>query len=87
MDREDLARPLRRLQGRIAAHEGDAARVAAEIDGGEIGIGGDNGDIEGIDAENLGHDIGKDRVRSLTDFCRAAKDGDPPTAVAFQLHA
>ena len=60
MQRQDLARTLGSLEGRVATHQRHPARVTTEVDGCEIGVGRNNRDIERIDAEYLGDDIGKD---------------------------
>ena len=87
MEREDLAGALRGLQRRVPGHERDAARVAAEVDRGEVGVARDDDDVERIDAEDFGDDVGEDRIRSLSDFRRAAEHRDAAAPVAFQLHA
>ena len=64
----------RGLDGGVTGHQGDAAGVAAEIDGSQVGVGGDDADIEGIDAQHFGNDIGQNRIGTLTDLGGAAED-------------
>ena len=87
VERESLSRALGRLERGIARHQGDAARVAPQVDGGKVGVGGDHGDLEGIDAQHFGDDVGEHRVGALADFRRATEDRHSPAAVAAQLHA
>ena len=44
------------LEGGIARHERDAARVAPQVDGSQVGVGGDHRQILGVEAEDLGDD-------------------------------
>jgi len=87
MQREDLTRALGSLQRGVPGHERDTARVAAEVDRGQIGVSGDDRDVERIDAQHFGNDVGEDRIGSLPDLRRAAEHRDAAAAVAFQLHA
>ena len=84
---EDLARALGRLDGRVAHHQRDAARVRAEIDRREIRVAGDGAHVERIDAEHLRHHPDQHIVRSLADLGGAAEHGDAAAAIELQLHA
>ena len=84
--RENLARSLGRLQRRVAAHQGDAARVAAQINRREIGVGRHDLHVSHLHAENLGHDVGEDRIGSLPDVRGAAEHRDAAAAIELELH-
>ena len=76
-----LAKARRRLDGRVAGHDGHAGRVRAEIDGRQVGVGGEDADVLGLDAENLGDQIGQDRVRALADIRGTGEHGHEPAPV------
>src|SRR5207247_7343053 len=71
----------------VSRHQGDAARVAAEIDGRQIGIAGNDANIKRIDAQNFGDDVGENRIRTLANFRRSAKDAHAAAAIQLQLDA
>src|SRR5207245_10300106 len=67
--------PTRRSSDLVPGHDRDAAGIAPEIHGREVGITRDDADVERIDPQDLGHDVGEDRIRSLPDLGGAAEDG------------
>src|SRR5206468_3988292 len=71
----------------VSSHQGHAARVAAEIDGRQIGIAGNDANIKRIDAQNFGDDVGENRIRTLANFRRSAKDAHAAAAIQLQLDA
>src|SRR5256885_4037090 len=87
VDGQYLPGALGGLQRGVAAHECDAARIAAEVDRSEIRVGGDDRYVERIDAQDFGDDVGQDRVRTLADLRGPAEDRDAAAAIASQLHA
>src|SRR5882762_2101982 len=87
MDAENLPRALGRLQRGVPGHQRNAARIAAQVYGSEVRVGGDDGDIERIDTEHFGDDVREDRIRALPDLRRAAEHRDAAAAVALQLDA
>src|SRR5215813_12154569 len=82
-----MPRAFSGLYGGIACHESHAAGIAAEINGREVGVACDDAYIDGIYSEHLGDDIRKDRIGTLTNFRRPAKDGYKAATIQFQLHA
>ena len=82
-----LAQLARGVDRRVADHEGDAARVRAEIDRAEIRVGGDDAHVLDVHPELLGDDVAHDRVRALPDVVRAAEDRHEPGAVDLELDA
>ena len=85
--RQQVARAVRRLDRGVSHHQGDAARVAPQIDRRQVGVSGDTADVERLDAEDLGDDVDQHVVRSLADFGGAAKNGHAAAAVELQLDA
>ena len=84
---QQLARPLRRLDGGVAHHQRDAARVRAEIDRRQIRIAGDGAYIEWIDPEHLRDDCHQHVVGALPDLGGAAEHRHAAAAIQLQLHA
>src|SRR5207249_4229327 len=79
---DHLTRPLRSLNAGVPGHEGDATRVGAQVHGGEVGVAGDDGDVERIEPQHFRHEDGEDRVRALADLRRPTEHGDAAAAVA-----
>src|SRR5215471_20480425 len=84
---QHLPRAFGGLDGGIAGHQSHAAGVAAEIDRSEVGVARHNAYVEGINSQHLGDDIRQDRIGTLTNFRRPAKDGYEAATIQFQLHA
>ena len=84
--RQKLARALRRLDRRVAHHQGDAAAVRAEIDRRQVGVAEHDPDIVGIDPEHLRDHLGENGVGALTDVDFAAEDRDTAAPVQPDLH-
>src|SRR5215813_12025511 len=82
-----MPRAFSGLYGGIACHESHAAGIAAEINGREVGVACDDAYIDGINPKHFGDDIRKDRIGTLTNFRRPAKDGYEAAALQFELHA
>ena len=78
---EDLAPTL------LASHESHATGIAAEINRCKVGVARDDAYIIRINSEHFGDDISKNRIGTLTNFRRSAKDGYEAAAIEFQLHA
>lgn len=57
---QQLPRPFRRLYGRVAGHQGHAARVAAKIYRRQVRVSGDDAYVERIDSQDFSDDVGKD---------------------------
>src|SRR5207302_8098298 len=72
--------------GRVACHEGHAARVTAQIDRREVRVGGDEADLLGPTAERLGHDRHQHRVGSLADIDLATRHGHHAAAVEANIN-
>ena len=61
---QQFARAFGRLNRGVAGHQRHAARIAAEINRRQIGIGGDHANVERIDPQNFGDDVGQNRIQS-----------------------
>ena len=83
--RDQVARPLGRLDRGVAHHERHAARVAAEIDGREARVAGDDADVERLEPEDLGDARRQDVVAALADLGSAAERRDLARAVEPEL--
>ncbi len=77
---------LARLARRQPDHEGDAARVGAQVDRREIGVGRDDGHLARIAAHLLGGDLAEERVDALPDVGGAAEDRHAAGAVELHQH-
>src|SRR5262249_31690168 len=86
-DGQQLACALCSLQGGIAGHQRDTARVAAQVDRRQVGIGCQYAYVKRIDAENLGDNVSQDRIRALAYIHRSAHDTNAALAVEAELHA
>src|SRR5206468_10011471 len=73
MGAENLSRALGRLQRGVPGHQRNAARIAAQVYGSEVRVGGDDGDVERIDTEHFGGDVREGRIRSLPGLRRSAE--------------
>src|SRR6267142_1164286 len=78
---------FRCLQSGIAGHDGDAARIGAEVDRPQVRVAGKKADVEGVDAKNFGNDSSQDIVGALADFRGAAENGDAAAAVELELNS
>src|SRR2546425_8389336 len=55
----------------LPIYQGDPARVAPQVHGGEVGVGGDDGDVERVEPEDLRHDDGRSEERRVGKECRS----------------
>src|SRR5260370_33389256 len=53
----------------------------------EVGVAGEQPNVERVDAQTLGNDSRENIVRSLPDFRRSAKNRDAAAAVEFELNS
>src|SRR5580704_14929808 len=83
---EQFSCALCRLQGSVASHDGDAARVGTQVHWPQIGVAGEESDVEGVDTENFGDDSSKNIIGALADFRGATENRNTAAAVEFQLH-
>ena len=84
---DEVPRPLRRLNAGVPGHEGHAARVAAEIHGRQVGVAGDDRDVERIEPQDFRGQHCEDRVRPLADLGRPTEHGNAAAPVALELDA
>src|SRR5204862_7527041 len=86
-DRQELARALSGLNGSMTGHERNAAGIATQINRRQIRIGSDHANVERIDSQDFGDDVGKDRIRTLSDIDRAAHHAHATLTIKSKLHA
>ena len=58
----------------------------AEVDRGQIGVGGDDANVERIYPENLSDDVSQNRIRALPDIDRATHHADATLTGTATLH-
>src|SRR5713226_4428639 len=84
---ENLLQLAAGLNRRVAGHDRDPARVAAEIDRRQIRIRRHDSNLRRIDAELFRDCIDQDGIGSLPDVDGTAKNRDPSAAIQPDLHA
>ena len=73
-------------QAGVAVHKSHAAGIGADIDGSEVGIGGDDLDASQADAQNFSHDLGDHGVAALPDIRGSRINHHAAIAINLDVH-